>query len=230
MLTHLHFCAISSPMIRHLREPISGLTHFIGFILAVIGTVFLILKASSPVKILHMVSFSIFGAGMIMIYLASTLYHWLPLKEKGVAFMRRVDHMMIFFIIAATYTPVCLIPLKGSWGNAILVCVWTFALMGILIKIFWMEAPRWLSTSLYLLMGWICIVAVWPLIVTLQTGALLWLLFGGLFYSIGAVIYGIKKPNPFPGIFGFHELFHVLTMMGTASHFLVMYRYITQFN
>ncbi|MBU1168344.1 MAG: hemolysin III family protein [Proteobacteria bacterium] len=214
----------------YFREPISGLTHFIGLILAVIGAIFLIITSISPLKIIHVVSFSIFGAGMIMIYLASTLYHWLPLSDKGIAFMRRVDHMMIFFIIAATYTPICLIPLKGAWGTSILCCVWSFALIGLMIKLFWMEAPRWLSTSLYLLMGWICIVAIWPLIVNLQAGALFWLLAGGIFYSVGAVIYGIKKPDPFPEVFGFHELFHVLIMMGTASHFMVMYRYLVLFD
>lgn len=217
-------------MTRYFRDPVNGLTHFIGFILAIIGTVFLIMKAADPFKALHMVSFSIFGSGMILVYLASTLYHWLPLNENGVAFMRRVDHMVIFFIIAATYTPICLIPLKGVWGMSILSCVWSFAIIGLFVKLFWMGAPRWLSTSLYLMMGWLCIFAVWPLIQNLQTGALLWLLAGGLFYSIGAIIYAIKKPDFFPGIFGFHELFHVLIMLGTTSHFIVMYRYVIQFD
>lgn len=214
----------------YLRDPVSGLTHFIGFILAVIGTVFLVLKACDPVKTAHIVTFSIFGSGMILVYLASTLYHWLPLSERGVQIMRRIDHIMIFFVIAATYTPVCAIPLKGPWGWSILSCVWGVAVVGFLIKIFWMQAPRWFSTSLYLIMGWLCIVAVWPLIKNLQTGALLWLLAGGLFYSFGAIIYGIKKPDPWPDFFGFHEIFHVFIMFGTASHFIVMYRYVSQFN
>lgn len=217
-------------MTRYFRDPVNGLTHFIGLILAIIGSVFLIIKAAMPLKVMHVVSYSIFGAGMILVYLASTLYHWLPLNEKGVAIMRRVDHMMIFFIIAATYTPICLIPLKGPWGISILSCVWGFALIGLFIKLFWMGAPRWLSTSIYLFMGWLCIAAIWPLIQNLQTGALLWLLAGGLFYSVGAVIYALKKPDLFPGILGFHELFHVLIMCGTASHFIVMYRYVIQFD
>ncbi|GAB6095405.1 hemolysin III family protein [Desulfatiferula olefinivorans] len=215
-------------MLRYFRDPVSGLTHFIGFILAVIGTVFLIAKGASLGGALHVSAFSIFGAGMIMIYLASTLYHWLPLSEKGIAFLRRVDHMAIFFIIAASYTPVCLIALKGPWGISILSCVWAFALMGLGIKIFWMNAPRRLSTVLYLLMGWICVAAIWPLIVNLEAGALIWLVAGGLFYSVGAVIYAVKKPDPFPRVFGFHEIFHVLVMMGTASHFVLMYVYIAR--
>jgi hemolysin III len=215
-------------MLRYFRDPVSGLTHFIGFILAIIGTVFLIMKGASRGGAVHVTAFSIFGAGMIMIYLASTLYHWLPLGEKGVALMRRVDHMAIFFIIAASYTPICLIALKGAWGISILVSVWSFALMGLAIKVFWMNAPRWLSTALYLLMGWLCVVAIWPLIVNLEAGALAWLVAGGIFYSVGAVIYAVKRPDPFPRIFGFHEIFHVLVMMGTASHFVLMYVYIAR--
>jgi hemolysin III len=214
---------------RYFREPVSGLTHFIGLILAVIGTVFLIIRASCPVKPVHIISFAVFGAGMIMVYLASTLYHWLPLSEKGVAFMRRIDHISIFFIIAATYTPICAIPLKGPWGISILSCVWTFALMGFILKIAWMNAPRWLSTALYVLMGWLCVVAVIPLIRNLQTGALVWLLVGGIFYSVGAIIYGVKRPRLWPSVFGFHELFHILIICGTVSHYIVMYRYVCQF-
>lgn len=215
-------------MLRYFRDPVSGLTHFIGFILALIGTVFLILKATSAGSTVHIVAFSIFGAGMIMIYLASALYHWLPLSKDGVAFMRRVDHMTIFFIIAATYTPICLIALKGLWGSSILASVWSFALVGLAIKVFWMNAPRWLSTALYLLMGWLCVVAIWPLVVNLEAGALFWLVAGGVFYSVGAVIYAVKRPDPFPRVFGFHEIFHVMVMMGTASHFVLMYVYIAR--
>lgn len=215
-------------MRRYVRDPASGLTHFIGFILAIIGTVFLIIRACDPVKPIHVVSFSIFGAGMIMVYLASTLYHWLPLSEKGVAVMRRVDHMAIFFIIAATYTPICTIPLKGPWGIGILTAVWTFAFAGLFLKMFWMNAPRWLSTCLYVMMGWLCIIAAIPLIRNLQTGALFWLVAGGIFYSVGAVMYGIKRPRLWPPVFGFHELFHVFIMFGTASHFIVMYTYVSQ--
>ncbi len=216
-------------VIKYFRDPVSGLTHFAGFILAIIGTVFLVIRACDPVNPIHIVSFSIFGAGMIMVYLASALYHLLPLSETGVAVMRRVDHMSIFFIIAATYTPICTIALKGLWGISILSCVWAFAFLGLFIKIFWMNAPRWLSTALYLMMGWLCIVAIIPLIRNLQTGALLWLLAGGIFYSVGAVIYAIKRPRLWPPVFGFHELFHIFIMLGTVSHFIVMYNYVSLF-
>lgn len=207
----------------------NGLIHFIGFVLAVIGTVFLIIKACSPVKPVHIVTFSIFGAGMIFLYLTSTLYHWLPLSEKGIRLLRKADHIMIFFIIAATYTPVCAIPLKGPWGWSILSGVWLLAAAGTVTKIFW-DAPRWLSTSIYLLMGWFIIVAAWPLIRTLQLEAFIWLLAGGIFYTTGALIYGIQKPDPWPPFFGFHEIFHIFVILGTSAHFILMYRYVLQFD
>ncbi|WP_018123468.1 PAQR family membrane homeostasis protein TrhA [Desulfovibrio oxyclinae] len=210
-----------------LRDPLSGLTHCIGAALAVWGTVLLILRSVSPVQPWHIVTFSVFGGGMILLYITSTLYHWLPLKDKALAMMRRIDHCMIFIYIAATYTPICLIPLRGPWGWSIFGAVWGLAVLGIAVKLFWMHAPRWVSTGFYLGMGWMVIFGVYPLVQNLQLGALLWLLAGGLAYSTGAVIYALKRPDPFPKVFGFHELFHVFVMAGSACHYVVMYRYIS---
>jgi hemolysin III len=204
----------------------SGLTHCIGALLAVFGTILLILRSVSPVLPWHVVSFSVFGGAMILLYTASTLYHWLPLSEKGTRVLRRVDHSMIFFYIAATYTPICLIPLRGGWGWSLFGVVWGLAAAGIVLKIFWINAPRWLSTGLFLGMGWMVLVGVYPLVLNLSTGALLWLTSGGLLYSVGAVIYALKRPDPWPVFFGFHEIFHVFVMAGSFCHFMVMYRYI----
>lgn len=209
-----------------LRDPMSGLTHCIGALLAVFGTILLILRSVSPVLPWHVVSFSVFGGAMILLYTASTLYHWLPLSEKGTRVLRRVDHSMIFFYIAATYTPICLIPLRGGWGWSLFGVVWGLAVAGIVLKIFWINAPRWLSTGLFLGMGWMVLVGVYPLVLNLSRGALLWLTAGGLLYSIGAVIYALKRPDPWPGFFGFHEIFHIFVMAGSFCHFMVMYRYI----
>ncbi|MGD9488858.1 MAG: hemolysin III family protein [Calditrichaceae bacterium] len=217
-------------MFHKLKDPVSGLTHFIGAILSIAGLVILILKSVHPAKVWHIVSFSVFGAGMILLYTSSALYHWLSLSEKGNQRLRKLDHIMIFILIAASYTPICLIPLRGGWGWSLFGSVWGLAIAGIFFKLFWLQAPRWLSTMLYVLMGWLVIVGIWPLVTSLQTGALIWLLAGGLFYSVGALIYGKKTPDPWPGIFGFHEIFHVFVMLGTFSHFWVMYRYITLFN
>lgn len=216
-------------MLARLRDPMSGLTHFIGFLLAILGLVMLILKSVDPVKPWHITTFSIFSAGMVLLYLASTLYHWLPLSEVGVQRLRRVDHIMIFVMIAATYTPICLIPLRDSIGWVLFGSVWGIAVLGLLIKIFWLQAPRWLSTAIYISMGWLAILGIVPIIKTLQPGAVFWMINGGVLYTFGAVIYAIKRPNPWPNRFGFHEIFHVFVMMGSFSHFMMMYQYITLF-
>lgn len=208
----------------------SGLTHCIGAILAVAGLVFLILESVNPVKPWHIVSFSVFGTGLILLYTASTLYHWLPLSENGIRNLRRLDHIMIFVLIAATYTPVCLIPLRGPWGWSLFGSVWALAILGIFLKLFWLQAPRWLSTTVYIVMGWLAIAGVWPLIMALHVEGFIWVLMGGLFYTIGAVIYAIKLPNPWPNFFGFHEIFHIFVMLGSVSHFWVMYEYVAKFS
>jgi hemolysin III len=213
-------------MFRILRDPMNGLTHCIGAALAVVGTVMLLLRAMDPPMPWHIVAFSIFGGGMILLYTASTLYHWLPLSERGIRILRRVDHAMIFVYIAATYTPICLITLRGPWGWSIFGVVWGIALAGIMLKAFWITAPRWLSTAIYLAMGWIALAGIYPLTQSLPPTALAWLVGGGLTYSLGAVVYALKWPNPFPGYLGFHEIFHLFVIGGSACHFILMYRFI----
>jgi len=213
-------------MTSRLRDPISGLTHCVAALLAVLATVFLILKSVSPAMPWHIVTFSIFGGGMILLFTASTLYHWLPLSERGIRVLRRIDHSMIFFYIAATYTPICLIPLRGPWGWSIFGVIWGLALAGVGLKVFWLHAPRWFSTGIYLAMGWLALVGIYPLVQNLEVGALSWLVAGGLIYSLGAVIYAIKWPDPFPRKFGFHEIFHLFVIGGSACHFALMYWYV----
>ena len=213
-------------ILKNVREPMNGFTHFIGIIFAMTATVLLVDLALNPYKPYHLISFLIFGIGMILLYTTSTLYHWLKLSDAGTKKLRKADHIMIFIYIAATYTPVCIVALRETIGWMLLAATWSVAIIGIIIKIFWMNAPRWLSTFIYILMGWLAVGAIFPLIDSLQTGAILWLLAGGLFYTIGAVIYALKKPDPFPGILGFHEIFHLLVLLGTFSHFWMMYRYI----
>ena len=213
-------------LLRYLREPVNGLTHFIGALLACAGLVVLVMKASDPVKPWHITTFSVFGAGMILLYTVSTLYHWLPLSEKGTARMRTLDHIMIFVLIAATYTPFCLIPFRGVFGWSLFGCIWFIAVVGTVFKLFWINSPRWISAGVYVLMGWIAIVGIDPMVRTLQPGAIFWLVAGGVLYSTGAVIYALKRPDPWPGWFGFHEIFHVFVILGSSAHFWVFYRYI----
>ncbi len=217
-------------MLKRLKDPLSGLTHFIGICLAVVGLVLLILESSNPVKPWHIATFCVFSTGMILLYLTSTLYHWLPLSEAGSALLKKIDHMMIFVMIAASYTPICLIPLRGPIGWGMFGSVWAIAAAGLFFKIFWIRAPRWLSTSIYVLMGWVVIVGIVPLVKVLQPGAIFWLVSGGLLYTLGAVIYAIKRPDPWPSVFGFHEIFHIFVLAGSFSHFIVMYNYITLFD
>jgi hemolysin III len=216
--------------INNLREPMNGFTHFIGIVLSIVGTIFLISSSLNPYKSNHLIAFSIFGLGLILLYSTSTLYHWLKLSDDGILRMRKADHIMIFINIAATYTPVCMIALKNNLGWTLLFIIWSIALAGILIKIFWIQAPRWLSTIIYVLMGWMAIVVIFPLIEVLQLQALVWLFIGGVFFTTGAIIYALKKPDPYPGILGFHEIFHLFVLLGSFSHFWMMYKYIAILN
>lgn len=211
---------------RRLRDPVSGLTHLAAALLSVVALVLLVYYAVRVGTAWHVAAFAVFGASLILLYTASSLYHLLPLSEHGVEILRRLDHIMIFLLIAGTYTPVCLVPLRGGWGWSLLVTVWALALAGVFLKLLWLEAPRWLSTGIYLFMGWLIVIALWPLVHSMPPGGMAWMGLGGLFYTLGAVIYGLKRPNIMPGIFGFHEIFHLLVMAGSFCHFWMMLRYI----
>lgn len=209
-------------MKKRLREPISGLTHLVGVVLAVVALV--VLLAATAGRVDQFVAFGIFGCSLIALYSASALYHLLPVSPATVARLRRLDHMTIFILIAGTYTPICVLALEDGWG--LLGLVWTLALCGVVLKLLWMDAPRWLSVGLYLAMGWVAVVAASTIFRAVPSGGIAWIVGGGLVYSAGALIYGLKRPNPVPGVFGFHELWHLFVMAGSACHFWVMLRYI----
>lgn len=203
----------------------NGFTHCVGALLGVPGTLLLLLRVTDPFQPWHVATFLVFGISMILLYTTSTLYHWLRLSDSGQRLWRRIDHCMIFVYIAATYTPICLVALRGHWGWTLCVAVWSAAVAGVGIKCYWLHAPRWVSTALYLVMGWMVVLGVQPLVTHLPLGALLWLLAGGVLYSVGATIYALKKPNLHRWL-GFHELFHLFVMAGSLCHFMVMYAYI----
>ncbi len=211
---------------KRLREPVNGLTHLTGGLLASIGLIVLLVTAAGEGRTDQLVAFGIFGFSLITLYSASALYHLLPLSPPGVARLRRVDHMSIFLLIAGTYTPFCLLALDGAWQVGLLCLIWGLALCGILFKLLWMEAPRWLSVALYLGMGWVALVAAPALFRAVPAGGMAWVLAGALVYSAGALIYGLKRPNPVPGVFGFHELWHLFVMAGSACHFWAVLGYI----
>ncbi len=208
------------------KDAVSGLTHFAAIPLAITGLVLLICKSCGPAQPWHITTFSIFGAGMILLYVASTLYHWLYLSEKGTRRLKKFDHIMIFIFIAASYTPVCLISLRGGWGWSIFGCVWGVAVIGVCMKLFCGNVHRWFSTSIYIFMGWLVLVGICPLMHVLNTTAFIWLLVGGLAYTFGALIYAVKWPDPWPDVFGFHEIFHIFVMTGSFFHFWFFFKYI----
>jgi hemolysin III len=174
----------------------------------------------------QLVAFTIFGLSQIALFTASTLYHSLRVSPAGVARLRRIDHMMVFVLIAGTYTPICLVALRGGWGWSLFGVVWGIALCGLIIKTRWMHAPKWLSTALYLAMGWAVIVAAPVLYDRLPAAAVGWLLAGGIIYSIGAVIYALKRPNLIPGVFDAHALWHLFVLAGSACFFWMIVQYV----
>lgn len=202
-----------------IREPVNGASHFVGLLLAGAGTILLLRMADGPWQLL---AFSIYCATLLLLYAASTLYHMLPLSERPLRALRTLDHIAIYFLIAGTYTPVALITLHGRMGWGLLAVVWLIALAGIPFKIFFLDAPVWLSTATYLTMGYLALVAIVPLSRAVSMNGLLLLVAGGLSYTVGALIYSSECPDPFPGRFGHHEIWHLLVLAGSACHFAFM--------
>jgi hemolysin III len=206
-----------------LREPFNGVSHLLGLLLAGAGTMLLLRLAREPE---HLLAFGIYGSTLILLYGASTLYHSLPLADRPLRALRTLDHIAIYFLIAGTYTPVALITLNGALGWSVLGTVWLIALAGIPFKLFFLDAPVWLSTATYLAMGYLALFAVVPIAEAVSLGGLVWLIAGGLAYTIGAVIYARRRPDPFPGRFGHHEIWHLLVLAGSACHYAFMVYYV----
>lgn len=216
-------------MRRYIREPVNGVTHFAGALLAIAGLVWVLLERRG-----HDVEFgawplAVFGGSMILLFTISTLYHSLPLSERGIAFLRRLDHMSIYLFIAGTFTPICMFVLRGNLGWALFIITWGVAAGGLVLKVTWMHAPRWLSVLTYVGMGWLGLIALPRLIQVGAPGLLAWLVAGGMLYSIGAGIYALRRPNPLPGVFGFHEIWHCFVLGGAFAHFWMIRAYVAPF-
>ncbi len=214
-----------NPLSSRLRDPVSARSHLVGAILSLAGLVALVVGAVRRATPWHIVAFAIYGASLILLYTASTLYHALPVPRSGFGVFRRLDHMMIYVLIAGTYTPLSLIALHGSWRWAMLAGIWGLAAVGMVVTGVWFKGLRWLSTGLYLGMGWLVVVATGPLRRAIPGAGFLWLVAGGAFYTVGALIYGFKRPNLSRTV-GFHELFHLFVLAGSLSHFWLMFRYL----
>lgn len=212
----------------HLKDPGSSITHFIGMLMAAFSATPLLIKASTNPDRLHVISLGIFMLSMILLYGASATYHALDLSERANRILRKIDHMMIFVLIAGSYTPVCLIVLGGSMGYTLLALVWGVALAGMCVNMCWITCPKWFSSAIYIAMGWICLLVFGTLWNTLPHAAFGWLLAGGVIYTIGGIIYALKLPvfNALHKNFGSHEIFHLFVMGGSICHFIFMYFYI----
>lgn len=214
-------------MNNYLREPINGFTHLAGAILSFIGLLALVIKtALQGPSAVALTAVIIFGISMILLYSASATYHLVVSTERVISYLRRIDHAMIFLLIAGSYTPFCLIALKGTAGWLLFSVIIAIAIVGISFKLIWFNCPRWLSTGIYVLMGWLAIFLIGPLKKALSPQGLELLIIGGVFYTIGAIIYA-TKPNFLKSKYlGFHEIFHIFIMFGTLTHFLCVFKYV----
>ena len=212
----------------HIKDPGSAITHFIGMLMAIFAAVPLLLKAAREPSRIYIISIAIYAASLILLYAASTTYHTFDKSKKMNTILKKIDHMMISVLIAGSYTPICLLLLKGRTGIILLSIVWSFAIIGILIKAFWVYCPKWVSSILYIGMGWTCVLAFTQLLNALSPAAFGWLLAGGIIYTVGGIIYALKLPifNNKHKYFGSHEIFHLFVMAGSACHFIVMYAFV----
>lgn len=202
-------------------RPWSAITHGAGALLAVFGTTLLLLHSHCSAQY---ISFTVYGVSMIVLYFASTFYHCLRTGIAGRRRLRKLDHCSICLLIAGSYTPICLLALEPRRGLPLLTGVWVFALAGILLSLLWITAPRWLSAGVYLCMGWLAIFALKPLSIALPPEGMLWLVTGGVLYSVGGVLYALKWPGRNNPRFGCHEIFHVFILLGSMCHYVNMYR------
>lgn len=209
------------------KDPGSAITHFIGMLMAMIAGVPFIIKASQNSNI-TLISSIIYITSMVLLYAASTTYHFYDISDKANMYLKKMDHIMICVLIAGTYTPYCLLVIKKTFGIVVLAIIWSFALIGIVIKAFWVNCPKWFSSILYIGMGWTCVIALPRLWNGLTPAAFGWLLAGGIIYTIGGVIYALKIPwfdNKFKN-FGLHEIFHLFVMGGSICHYISLYFYV----
>ena len=210
-----------------IREPGSAITHAAGIIMALIAAIPLLTKAVGT-SVTSVTAAVIFLLSLVALYSASTIYHSVVVPKRTLRYFQKADHMMIFVLIAGTYTPVCMLTLHGSSGNLMLIVIWSLAVMGIFVKMCWITCPKWFSSVIYIAMGWSCVIIMKPLIGAFEPAAMAWLAGGGIIYTIGGVIYALKLPlfNSRHKNFGSHELFHLFVLAGSLCHIVFMYKYV----
>ncbi|MBS6645774.1 MAG: hemolysin III family protein [Clostridiaceae bacterium] len=211
-----------------IKDPGSAITHFTGMVMAACAAAPLIMKAYQPDDRIRIISMIIFISSMVLLYAASTIYHTLDISPSVNKILRKIDHMMIFILIAGTYTPICVIVLGDKTGWNMLALVWGIAIVGIIVMACWITCPKWFSSVVYIAMGWVCVLAFTKIIKALPPAAFGWLLAGGIIYTIGGIIYALKLPifNTNHKNFGSHEIFHLFVMGGSLCHYIMMYRFV----
>ena len=207
-------------MLKKLREPVNSLTHWGGAILALIGLVVLLIVGwSTPAKVVSLV---VYGISLIFMFSASATYHMVQVKDKALEIFRKIDHSAIYALIAGTYTPFCINAFEGFWKWGMLSIIWSLAVVGIVVKVFYIRAPRWLNAGIYVIMGWFSVSAAGQMLAALPAWVLTWLIIGGVIYTLGAIVYITKIFHFKPGVFGFHEVWHIFVLLAAAAHFVAV--------
>lgn len=205
-------------MLSKFREPVNGLTHLGGALAALLGAIALLIIAwSDNAKVLSVL---VYGISLILLFSASSAYHLIQANSKNIQILRKLDHSAIYVLIAGTYTPFCVLAFSGFFHWDMLAIVWSFALVGIIVKIFYVKAPRWLNAAIYVLMGWLGISAVGQISAALPASAIVWLIVGGVIYTLGAFVYATRIFNFIPEKFGFHEIWHIFVLIAAMAHFI----------
>lgn len=209
------------------REPFSGFSHMIGAIISLLGLCFLLSVQlyTNNYNLYTLISTVIFGISLILLYTASSVYHLTIAKESIINILRKIDHAMIFVLIAGTYTPICLVLLETPIKYYMLSLIWGIAIVGILFKVYWIDCPSWLSSAIYIVMGWMAIFILNPLSKVISGKGLLILVLGGVLYTIGGVIYCLERKGKHR-TFGAHEIFHIFVLLGSITHYYFIYRYV----
>ena len=208
-----------------LREPFNAISHLLAAIAAAAGLIWLLLAGVDEDPLLRF-SLFVYGLTLLLMFASSAAYHSFNGSRETMLFLKKLDHTAIYLLIAGSYTPICLHFFDGFWRWPFLAIVWSLAAAGVVLKLFLIYTPRWLTAGLYLMLGWLSVFAFGEILRAFPPGALLWLVLGGLFFTIGALVYIFKKPDFFPGQFGFHEIWHIFVILGALSHFLLVANYV----
>lgn len=199
------------------KDPVSALSHFIGLLLALVGALYLVIQTAGDAT--QLMAAFLYSIGLCSVFLASSLYHFFDLGQRGNRWLLKFDHIAIFLMIGGSYVPCAVQLLGGAWQIVVLSCLAVFTGAGVLFKLFWFDSPEWLSTSLFVGMGWASVIPLYQMYPHLDSAMLFWLLSGGIAYTVGALVYAFERPDPWPRIFGHHEIWHMFVLLGAGCHF-----------